>query len=319
MSNIKGNIYCPLCRKVISGFNIWVKTDVGDILRCNNCSLGFLNPNLKDTSDLEKIRLSAYNLRTYYKLLIRKQNELSLRYKKQLKEISRIVKEKGKLIDIGCSIGMFLSTAASFGFEPYGYDKNDINLRKAEKFFAINILSDNFLEIKKYKNLFDVATMWDVLEHLKDPVEYLSKLISIVKPGGLLVVQCPNMESYEFLKFGNKWNWLTPGDHLQFFTPITLIKVVAAAGFIPIKVKIWLDPLTFSNTMLSVRNRDPSLLFNRFLTKILTKFNSFFKKLEINIPFEKIRVLYGWLLQLLHHGGHRHSLIKLFAIKPNKN
>jgi len=313
MSNNKGIIFCPLCKKKSRDFKLWIKTDEGDIVKCNKCGLGFLS------NDLENIYTEIYNSTSYYKLLIRSQGELSRRYKKQLKEINEIANKQGKLIDIGCSIGLFLNTATSYGFEPYGYDINKINLKKAKKFFAINTLPDNFLEDKKYKNLFDVATLWDVLEHLKDPVEYLSKLISIVKPGGLLVVQCPNMESYEFLKFGNKWNWLTPGDHLQFFTPTTLTKVVAAAGFIPIKVKIWLDPLTFSNVMLSVRNKDPTLLFNRLITKVLRKFKSFFKNFEINIPFEKINVLYGWLLQLSHHGGHRHSLIKLFAIKPNKN
>ena len=244
-------------------------------------------------------------------------HELTRRYKNQLKEISRFVKEKGKLVDIGCSIGMFLSTAISFGFEPYGYDINKINLQKAKKFFGINILKDNFLEAKRYENFFDIATLWDVLEHMKDPIEFLSKLMSIIKPGGLLVVQCPNMESYEFLKFGNKWNWLTPGDHLQFFTLKSLVRVVTKAGFIPIKVKLWLNPLTFSNVMLSFRNRDPTLFFNRLLFKVINKLKNYFQKFKLNIPFEIIRGLYGWFLQLIHHGGHRHSLIKVFAIKPN--
>ena len=158
--------------------------------------------------------------------------------------------------------------------------------------------------------------MWDVLEHLKDPVEYLSKLKNIVKPGGLLVVQCPNMESYEFLKFGNKWNWLTPGDHLQFYTPKSLFRALSTAGFIPIKIKLWCNPLTFSNAMLSLRNRDPTLLFNRLLFKLIKKLKNYSQKINLEIPFEKIRELYGWLLQLLHHEGHRHSLIKIFALKP---
>ncbi len=313
MSNNNGKIFCPLCKKKSKGFKLWIKVEEGEIIKCNNCGLGFLS------NDLENNYTENYNSKPYYKLLLRSQHDLSLRYKKQLKEINKITHKKGKLIDIGCSIGLFLNTAASFGFETFGYDINKINLKKAQKFFAINILPDNFLEDQKYKDLFDVATMWDVLEHLRDPVGYLSKLISIVKPGGLLVIQSPNMESYEFLKFGNKWNWLTPGDHLQFFTPTTLTRVVASAGFIPIKVKTWLDPLSFSNVMLSVHNKDPTILFNRFLNKTLRKLKNIFKKFEISVPFEKINVLSGWILQMIHHGGHRHSLIKLSALKPNSN
>jgi 2-polyprenyl-3-methyl-5-hydroxy-6-metoxy-1,4-benzoquinol methylase len=317
VTDIKKIICCPLCGKTSLSFNIWVKTEVGDILRCEKCGLGFLNLNPKDVPVFEELNLSTYNFKSYYKLLIRMQHELTHRYKNQLKEISKIVKDGGRLVDVGCSIGLFLNTAASFGFEPYGYDVNKINLKKAIKFFGINALLDNFLEDKKYSNLFDVATMWDVLEHLKDPVEYLSKLRCIVKPGGLLVVQCPNMESYEFLKFGNKWNWLTPGDHLQFFTPKSLFRALTTAGFVPIKVKLWCDPLTFSNVMLSLRNRNPTLLFNRLLFKLIKKLKDFFRKFNIEIPFEKVRGLYGWLLQLLYHGGHRHSLVKILALKPN--
>ena len=191
-----------------------------------------------------------------------------------------------------------------------------INLKKAKKFFSINTLPDNFLEDKNYNDFFDVATMWDVLEHLKDPVEYLSKLKKVVKPGGLLVVQCPNMESYEFLNFGNKWNWLTPGDHLQFFTPKSLFRALTTAGFIPIKIKLWCNPLTFSNVMLSLRNRDPTLLFNRLLFKLIKKLKNYSQKINLEIPFEKIRGKYGWFLQLLHHGGHRHGLIRILALKP---
>jgi len=317
VTDIKGIIQCPICGKTSLNFNVWVNTEVGDILRCAKCGLGFLNLNPKEIPVLEEINLSTYNLKSYYRLLIRMQHELIRRYKNQLKEVSRIVKERGKLVDIGCSIGLFLNTATFYGFEPYGYDVNKINLMKAKKFFGINILPDNFLEDKNYNNFFDVATMWDVLEHLKDPVDYLLKLKSVVKPGGLLVVQCPNMESYEFLKFGNKWNWLTPGDHLQFFTPKSLFRALNIAGFIPIKVKLWCNPLTFSNVMLSVRNRDPTLLFNRFLFKLIKKLQNFFQKFKLEIPFEIVRGLYGWLLQQLHHGGRRHSLIKIFAIKPN--
>ena len=313
---ISKNICCPHCKNNSSSVNVWIKTEVGDILRCEKCGLGFLNLNPNEIPVFEELNISTYNMKSYYNLLFRLQHELIKRYNNQLKEISRIVKNKGKLVDIGCSIGLFLNRAALFGFESYGYDVNKINLEKAGKLFGINILSDNFLEDKRYENLFDVATMWDVLEHLKDPVDFLTKLKHIVKPDGLLVVQCPNMESYEFLKFRNKWNWLTPGDHLQFFTPKSLYRVLVTAGFIPIKIKLWCNPLTFSNSMLSIRNRNPALLFNRLLFKLIKKLKLGFQRIKVEIPFDKVREIYGWFLQLIFHGGHQHSLIKIFAIRP---
>ena len=314
MSSNKGIIFCPLCGKKSLDFDVWVKTDIGDIVKCKRCGLGFLNP--QNFRDFKNINTSIYNEKRYYKRLIRMQGELTSRYKNQMKEIKRIVKKKGKIVDIGCSIGMFLNVASSFGFELYGFDLNKINLQKAKKLFNINTLPDNFLKNQKFNNFFNVATMWDVLEHLEDPIGFLSRLILKIKPGGLLVVQCPNMESYVFLKFGKRWNWLTPGDHLQFFTPYTLTKVITAAGFHPIKVKIWEDGFTFSRAMISLYNKDPTFIFNRLLYKIILKAKSIFKKLEIDIPFEKILVLYGWLLQIIHNARRRLSLIKIFAVKP---
>lgn len=314
MSLYKKEVYCPLCKKIAPNVDLWIETDVGNILRCKKCGLGFLNP--KDQKIIENSNSLIYNTKSYYKLLIQLQHQLIRRYKNQVKEISKFVKQKGKLIDIGCSIGIFLDIAKSHGFEPYGYDINTINLEKAKKFFGINILRNNFLEDQKFDNFFEIATMWDVLEHMRDPVDFLSKLIQKIKPGGFLVVQCPNMDSYEFLKFGKNWNWLTPGDHVQFFTPTTLIKVLTAGGFRPIRVKTWIDGLTFAKAMLPLHNKDPTFILNRFILKILDKGKNLLHKLNINIPIERIQGLYGWILQMTHHAKKRDSLIKVYAIRP---
>lgn len=314
LSYSKELIYCPLCRKKLGNFKLWIKTDVGDIIRCNQCGLGFLNPNKE--SNIKNINTTLYNSKFYYKLLSRSQQELSRRYNNQMKEISRLVKKKGNIIDIGCSIGMFLKTAATFGFNPYGYDINKINLNKAKKLFGINILPDNYLENKKFNNFFDVATIWDVLEHIHDPVEFLSQLIGKIKPGGLLVVQCPNMESYDFLKFGNKWDWLIPGDHIQFFTQKTLVKVLIESGFYPIKVKNWIDGLTFSKSMFSLHSRNPILIFNRIQYKALNKIKNLCQSRKIYLPIERIQCIFGWILQMMYHAKHKNSLIIVFALKP---
>ncbi len=312
MNDIEDNNSCPICGKSSKSYKLWVHTDGWDIVQCNLCGMGFLKYEEKDLDNLNAI---IYNSNSYYKLIKRMQYELTIRYKKQLKEICRFSKEKGRIIDIGCSLGLFLNIAGSFGFEPYGIDINKINLNKAKRMFDINVLPDNFLENEKFNNFFDVATMWDVLEHLPDPIEFLSRLSLKIKRGGLLVVQCPNMESYEFLKFGDSWNWLSPGDHLQFFTPKTLIRVLSKSGFHPIKVKTWIDGLTFSKSMISLYNKDPTLKLNRLLFKAVFKMKNLFQKHNLNIPIEKVQGLFGWVLQMVQHARRQHSLIKVYALK----
>lgn len=286
-------------------------------MRCNNCGLGFLKP--QDFSELNEINIRNYNDKIFYKKLIQAQSDLVSRYRKELKEIAKIVKSKGNLIDIGCSLGLFLNEVSSFGFEPYGFDINEINLAKAKKMFGINVLLKNYLDDKKFDNFFDVATIWDVLEHMKDPIRFLSRLILKIKRKGLLVVQCPNMDSYSFLKCGKQWDYLQAGDHLQFFTPKTLIKIIATAGFHPIKVKTWEDGLMFSKLMVSLYNKDPTIQFNRLLYKIISKVQKILQKFDLNIPLQKIQGMFGWILQMIHHSRRYPSLIKIYAIRPLNN
>lgn len=304
---------CPLCKNQAEGFDVWVPTEEGNIFKCKTCGLGFLDPEC--IKNLSKLNSELYNAQSYYNLLFKQYHDLNARYKKQLKEIRKIFKKDGKLLDYGCSIGMFLNNTRLFGFKPYGYDINRINLLKAEKKFAINILPENFLYDSKYDNFFDIITMWDVLEHIEDPINILSRLNLKLKPNGLLVVQCPNMDSYEFLKLGKEWNWLTPGDHLLFFTINTLSKVLLAGGFLPFKVKCWSNGGIFSSVNYHIYNKDITLIINRKLHVFSTIFNIYLRRFSINFPFDKIIRLYGKFLQLIHCRKRNLSLIKIFSWK----
>jgi len=313
MVDINNSIYCPLCGILTKDYRIWVKTDKGNILRCNRCELGFLE--LENSKLAIGKKNSVYNTRTYYKLIYGLQQYLHDRYKKQLKIIKKYTIKNAKILDIGCSIGFFLKTASSNGFIPFGYDINKINLKKAKKLFGIYTVNDNYLEDETYDNFFDVVTIWDVLEHMADPITFLSKLSFKLKSGGLLVVQCPNMDSYEFLRFGQYWNWLIPGDHLLFFTIKTLNHVLVKTGFKPILIKPFSEGYAFSNALLPIGKKDPILIFNRLLVKILRSVKIKLNKKDIHVPVEKLISIYGQILKYIKHAGKKHNLILILARK----
>jgi len=313
MVDINNSVYCPLCGILTKDYRIWVRTDVGNILRCNRCDLGFLD--IED-SKLAIDKNELYNARTYYKLIYGLQQYLHGRYKKQLKIIKKYTNSDIKILDIGCSIGLFLKTASSNGFIPFGYDINKINLKKAEKLFGITSVNDNYLEDEIYDSFFDVITIWDVLEHMADPITFLSKLSFKLKSGGLLIVQCPNMDSYEFLRFGQHWNWLIPGDHLLFYTIKTLNHVLVKTGFKPILIKPISEGYAFSNALLSVGKKDPTLIFNRILVKILKRLKIKFNNKGIHVPVEKLIGVYGKILQHFKLAGKNSNLILIIAQKP---
>ena len=77
---------------------------------------------------------------------------------------------------------------------------------------------------------FDVVTVWDVLEHAADPTAFLTECRRIMKPGGLLIVNYPDIDSWIAKRMGRRWPMLI-SVHLYFFTPKTLTDILRRTGF----------------------------------------------------------------------------------------
>jgi SAM-dependent methyltransferase len=77
---------------------------------------------------------------------------------------------------------------------------------------------------------FDTVTVWDVLEHVPDPLAFLKECRRVLKPGGLLVVNYPDIGSWAARWMGRDWVMLV-SVHLYFFTRQTLADAANRAGF----------------------------------------------------------------------------------------
>jgi 2-polyprenyl-3-methyl-5-hydroxy-6-metoxy-1,4-benzoquinol methylase len=78
---------------------------------------------------------------------------------------------------------------------------------------------------------FDAVTMFDVIEHLVDPMDALRRIRSVLRPGGLLVVTTPNINALSRWALGTQWSILSPLEHLYHFSDLTLGKALQRAGF----------------------------------------------------------------------------------------
>jgi SAM-dependent methyltransferase len=78
---------------------------------------------------------------------------------------------------------------------------------------------------------FDVVTLWDVLEHMHDPLGTLKEIQRILKPGGFLVFRVPNGDSVERKIFGPYWSGYDSPRHLYVFTRSTINKMLLKSGF----------------------------------------------------------------------------------------
>src|SRR5262245_35407889 len=150
----------------------------------------------------------------------------------RLDRIERVLgKRDGDLLDVGCATGFFLKAAAERGFTPHGVDISrycvDHIVEPAARVHC------GTLEGARYPTArFDVITMWDVIEHLKDPARALSECRRIVKSDGALVVMTPNIESVIARVTRTRWVcYEDPHIHLFYYGPAQITRELDRAGW----------------------------------------------------------------------------------------
>lgn len=131
------------------------------------------------------------------------------------------------LLDIGCSSGYFLSIAQENALNCFGIEPNKIEAEYAIA-HGINILGPSIESITH--QTFDAITLWDVLEHIGDPVAYLQHLRQLLNPGGLLFVQVPTSDSLAAKIMRESCNMFDGIEHLTLFSGKSLDLAMKSAG-----------------------------------------------------------------------------------------
>lgn len=101
----------------------------------------------------------------------------------------------GRLLDMGCGLGFFLRSAASYtGWEAYGCEISPAAVRYArEKLGLENVICGRLEEVDLPQESFDIITMWDVLDHIPQPDALLRRCHALLRPGGICFIRTPNV------------------------------------------------------------------------------------------------------------------------------
>lgn len=137
---------------------------------------------------------------------------------------------KGRLLDVGCGGGGTMARLKQLGWKVEGIDVDPVAVDGARS-LGLEVRLGT-LEDRGYpENYFDAITMGHVIEHVTDPLSVLSHCFRILKPGGILSLATPNVESWGHRRFGFSWFALEPPRHLYLFTTASLTRLVREAGF----------------------------------------------------------------------------------------
>ena len=233
-------IPCPLCKS-----NIYKKLYPSTYKRvagCLSCGLIYTNPRLKNKY-LKYLYSKEYFNNTEsthfgYEDYLADENKIVKTFSKRIDDIEKIAKNKGTLLDIGCATGFFMKAAKDKKWKVEGVEISDFAANYASKRFKFKIYKDDFLNLDLPKNHYDVVTLWDVIEHFNDPKKSLAGINKILKPGGLLVLSTPDVNSWPSKITRDKWvGYKLSDEHLAYFSDKTMKMLLLQTGFSMIKKK----------------------------------------------------------------------------------
>jgi SAM-dependent methyltransferase len=140
--------------------------------------------------------------------------------------------------DIGCGSGSFLEKMKSRGSDVVGVDPSEVSER-AVRARGIEFYpgTAEHLPAEVTSRRFDVVSMFQSLEHCRDPHLSIMNAKGIVKPGGLIVVDVPNMDCLGFRFYRQAWFHTDAGRHLHFLSARSLESLFRSAGLVPFKVE----------------------------------------------------------------------------------
>jgi SAM-dependent methyltransferase len=170
----------------------------------------------------------------------------------------RLEQKGARLLDIGCGNGAFVDAARVWGWDAEGLepDPNAVAVGQAK---GLPITAGSLPKTAYPDASFDAATMSHSIEHLHDPVACLQEIRRILRPGGTLWIDTPNLRARGHVIFGADWRGLEPPRHLVLFTTRSLISALRRVGFNQIRqvrapfVSRWY----FTSSLRIARNEDP--------------------------------------------------------------
>lgn len=235
-----GAFKCVLCGS--SDFQIVCRTSAqpnvsGDVVSCDICDLKSMYP-LSVQSELNKRYEKNYfqcdspltggyedyeSDRDFIKKTFFRRLPFFLSYFPDQKPRS--------VLDVGCATGIFLETMRDQGWKVSGIDVSPFAVQQCtKKGFPVvmgNLNAGNF-----QNESFDLITMWDVIEHLADPLASLRTCFNLLKKDGLLVLSTPDAGAFLSRLLGDYWlGYRSVGEHVYFFDRQSILKCMATSGF----------------------------------------------------------------------------------------
>jgi 2-polyprenyl-3-methyl-5-hydroxy-6-metoxy-1,4-benzoquinol methylase len=202
----------------------------GPLVRCRRCGLHYVGERRSNlafgssgaAATTEKILAANRDLTGLH---LDEERRLAALNAKTRLDLIRKYRPSGRLLEVGCARGDFLLLARNY-FSAAGVEPNEELAREA---VAIAPVHQGVIETYPHSD-YDVAVSFHVIEHTDSPRRFLEAIAARIRPGGLVAIETPNIDSMPFRVLGSRWRQFIP-EHYFFFDEKTMTKLLEGAGF----------------------------------------------------------------------------------------
>lgn len=195
------------------------------IVQCRHCGLVYSSPRHNEEDVIKSYEAVEDPL--YFK----EREGRVLTFERHLRRMEELTGPGGgrQLLDVGCYTGVFVEVAAQRGWDAWGLEPSAwaIEIGRAR---GLKIVQGTLGSMNLPFGAFDVVTMWDVIEHLYDPMVDLQRVCELIRPGGWIVIHTMDIDSLLARVMGARWPWLMQM-HLYYFSRQTMATMLEEVGF----------------------------------------------------------------------------------------
>lgn len=239
------------------------------VVRCRACGLGWVSPR-PSPDDIGRFYPDTYSWRPETEGEESPVHRLERWYRFHLLRfetrqlLARTDLAPGDpVLDVGCGSGDRLLVMKQAGLEPAGVEITPAADYARER-LSLDVRRGTLEDARLEDGRFRAVTLYNVVEHVHDPRRVLAEARRVLKPGGWIVLQCPNARSLQARLFRRRWAALDVPRDLYYYTPAILGRLLREEGFRPEGVAhrtSFLHPPTAAISL--ALDRPPALLDGR--------------------------------------------------------
>jgi len=204
----------------------------GGLLRCLRCGHAFAPPEAGD-EDLAAIYTENYFAGEEYHDYLADKDIAQRNFRARLRVLKSFIDpaRHKRLFEVGCAYGFFLEVARDRFASVQGIDVSSAAASYAKNKLGLDVTCADLLQYDLAGREFDVACMWDTIEHLARPDLFVAKLADHMKSGALIAITTGDFASLNARIRRTKWRLMHPPSHAHYFSIASMTAMLDRFGF----------------------------------------------------------------------------------------